>query len=157
MRIKRLFSSSEAFENQLESLKEWFQNREYPKTLVENQLKRITETRQTSDQTRKRGNGVLLILTYHPRLKNINDIIKKHLVFLYAKEQVKNIFTPPPFVSFRTGFSLRKHLVRTKVYSLSRDCGSSSSNKSRCQTCYNVNNTNVFSEFCYKGELQNKS
>ena len=121
-------------------------------------MKRITETRQTSDQTRKRGNGVLLILTYHPRLKNINDIIKKHLVFLYAKEQVKNIFTPPPpFVSFRAGFSLRKHLVRTKVHSLSCDCGSSSSNKSRCQTCYNVNNTNVFSEFCYKGELQNKS
>ena len=88
LRIKRLCSSNVAFENHLESLKGWFQNRGYPKTLVDNQLKRVTETRQTSDQTYKRGNGVLLVLTYHPRLKNINDIIKKHLVSLYAKEQV---------------------------------------------------------------------
>ena len=87
-KIKSLGKIPENFENRLESLKGWFQNRGYPKTLVDNQLKRVTETRQTSDQTYKRGNGVLLVLTYHPRLKNINDIIKKHLVSLYAKEQV---------------------------------------------------------------------
>ena len=63
---KRLCSSNVAFENHLESLKNWFQNRGYPKTLVDNQLKRVTETRQTSDQTYKRGNGVPLVLTYHP-------------------------------------------------------------------------------------------
>ena len=95
-----------SFENHLESLRGWFQNRGYPKTLVENQLKCVTETRQTFDQTYKRGNGVLLVLTYHPQLKNVSDIIKKHLVFLYVKKQVEHIFTPPPFVSFQAGFSL---------------------------------------------------
>ena len=64
--IKRLCSSNVAFKNHLESLEGWFQNRGYPKTLVDNQLKRVTETRQTSDQTYKRGNGVPLVLTYHP-------------------------------------------------------------------------------------------
>ena len=98
LRIKRLCSSNVAFENHLESLKCWCQNRGYPKTMVDIQLKRVTETRQTSDQTYKRGSGVPLVLTYHPRLKNVNDIIKKHLVFLYAKEQVENVFTPLPFV-----------------------------------------------------------
>ena len=132
LRIKRLCSSNVAFENHLESLKAWFQNGGYPKSLVCNQLKRVIETRQTSEQTYKRGNGVLLVLTYHPRLKNVNDIIKKYLVFLYAKEQVDNIFTPPPFVSFRSGFSLRKYLVRAKVDPLLRECGSSCCNKSRC-------------------------
>ena len=94
---KRLCSSNVAFENHLESLKNWFQNRGYPKTLVDNQLKRVTETRQTSDQTYKRGNGVPLVLAHHPRLNNANDIIKKHLAFLYAKVQVQNIFISPPF------------------------------------------------------------
>ena len=63
------------------------------------------------------GNGVPLVLTYHPRLKNVNDIIKKHLVFLYAKEQVENIFTPPFFVSIRAGFFYVNvnHLAVTKV------------------------------------------
>ena len=147
LRIKRLCSSNVAFENHLGSLKGWFQNREYHKTLVENQLERVTKTRQTSDQTYKRGNGVPLVLTYHPRLKNVNDIIKKHLVFLYPKEQVEKIFTPPLFASFRAGFSLRKHLVRAKAYPLLRECGSTVCNKSRCQTCLNVNNTDGFQSF----------
>ena len=148
--IKKLYSSSVAFENHLESLKGWFQNRGYPKTLVDNQFKRVTETRQTSGRTYKRSNGVPLALTYHPRLKNINDIIKKHLVFLYAKKQVENILTPPPFVSFRAGFSLKKHLVRAKVYPLLRKCGSSGCNKSRCQISLNINNTDVFHSFVTK-------
>ena len=125
MRIKRLCSSNVAFGNHLESLKGWFRNRGYPKRLVGNQLKRVTETRETFDQTYKSGNGVPLILPYHSLLKNVNDIIKKHLEFLYAKEQVKNIFTLSPFVSFHAGFSFRKHLVRAKVYPLLRECGSS--------------------------------
>ena len=107
-------------------------------------MKRITETRQTYDQTYKRGNGVPLVLTYHPRLKNLNDIIKNHLVLLFAKEQVENIFTPPPFVSFRAGFSLRKHLARIKLYPLLSECGSPGCDKSRCQTCLNVNNKSFF-------------
>ena len=48
---ERLCFSNVTFENHLQSLKDWFQNRGYPKTLVGNQLKRVTETRQTSDQT----------------------------------------------------------------------------------------------------------
>ena len=73
------------------------------------------------------------------------------LYFLYAREQVENIFTPPPFVSFRAGFSLRKHLVRAKVYSLLCECGSSGCNKSRCQTCLNVNNADVFRVLLQRG------
>ena len=86
LHIKRLCSFNVALEKYLESLKDRFQNRGYPKTLVDNQLKRVTETRERSDQTYKRGNGVPVVVTDHPRLKNVNDIIKKHLVFLYAKE-----------------------------------------------------------------------
>ena len=39
LHTKRLRSSNVAFENHLESLKGWFQNKGYPKTLVDNQLK----------------------------------------------------------------------------------------------------------------------
>ena len=66
------------------------------------------------------------------------------LYFLYAREQVENIFTPPPFVSFRAGFSLRNHLARGKVYPLLRECGSSGCDKSRCQTCLNVSKQTFF-------------
>ena len=119
--IKKLYSSNVAFENRLESLQDWFQNRGYAKTLVDNQLKHVTETRETSDDIYKVDNDVPLVLPGHHQLKYVNDSIKKTLVFLYAKEQVDNIFTPPPFASFHTDFNLRKHFVRVKVYP--------------CQTC----------------------
>ena len=41
LRCKRLCSSIVAFENRLESLKGWFQNRGYPKRMVDSQLKRV--------------------------------------------------------------------------------------------------------------------
>ena len=152
LRNERLcsFNFEIALENHHERPKGRFQNRGYPTTLVDNQLKRVTKTRQTSDQTYNRGNGVPLVLTYHSRLKNFNDIIKKYLVFLYAKEHVENIFTPPPFVSFCVGFSLRKHLVRAKVYPLLRVYGSSVCNERRCQTCLNVSNAYVSQNFFTK-------
>ena len=62
--------------------------------------------------------GCCLFLLTIPPLKNVSNTIKKHLVFLHAKEQVENMFTPPSFVSFRPGFRLRKYLVRAKVYPL---------------------------------------
>ena len=148
--IKKLCPSNVAFENRLESLKGLFQKGGYPKTLVDNQLKRVKKTRQTSDQIYKKENGIPLVLIYHPRLKNVNGIIKKHLVFLCAKKQIKNIFRPPPFVSFRAGFGLRKHLVKAKAYPLLHECGTSGCNKSRCQTCLNVNNKEVFQSFVTK-------
>ena len=45
---------------------------------------------------------------------------------------------------------LRKYLVRAKVYSLTRECGSPGCNKNRCQTCLNVENTDIFQSFVTK-------
>ena len=39
---------------------------------------------------------------------------------------------------------------KAKVYPLLRECGSSGSNKSRCQTCLNVKSTDVFQIFVTK-------
>ena len=45
LRIKRLCSSSLAFEKHLESIRSWFGKRGYPKKLVDNQLWRVVENR----------------------------------------------------------------------------------------------------------------
>ena len=60
--------------------------------------------------------------------------IRELFIYLYAEEKVKKLFTPAPFVSFRSGYSLRSHLVCAKVYRLIREKGSSFCGKSRCET-----------------------
>ena len=55
-----------------------------------------------------------------------------------------------PFVSFRSGYSLRSHLVRAKVFPLIREKGSSCCGKSRCETCFNIQETDTFQSFVTK-------
>ena len=85
-----------------------------------------------------------LVVTYHPRFHDLGRIITENLIYLYVEEQVKQVFTPAPFVSFRSGFSLRNHLVRA------REKESSCFGKSRCETCFNIEETNTFKSFVTK-------
>ena len=57
---------------------------------------------------------------------------------------MKKVFTPVPFVSFRSGYSLRNDLGRAKVYLLLLEKGSSCSWKSRYETGLNIKETNTF-------------
>ena len=45
--------------------------------------------------------GILLVITYHPLLKDFANVIRKHLYILYLSIEVQEIFTPGPMVSFR--------------------------------------------------------
>ena len=152
LRIKRLCSSPVAFEKHLESLRSWFCKRGYPQKVVDEQLKRVSEitTHDLIGRSGKKETGVPLIVKYHPRFHNLNNIIRKHFIFLYAEEQVKSVFTPAPFVSFRSGYSLKNHLVRAKVYPLVREKGTFWCGKSRCETCCNVKQIDTFESFMTK-------
>ena len=55
-----------------------------------------------------------------------------------------------PFVSFISGYSLRNHLVRAKVYSLFREKGTFCCRKSRYETSCNVKQTDIFESFVTK-------
>ena len=69
---------------------------------------------------------------------------------LYAKDKVKRVFTPAPFVSLRSGYSLRNHLVRVKVYTVIREKDTFYCGKRRCETCCNIKQTDTFERFLTK-------
>ena len=94
----------------------------YPKKLVDNQLRSVVENRpeQLPEHQTKHGTGVPLVVTYHPRFHDLGKIISKKFIYLYAERQVKQVFTPAPFESFRSGFRLWNHLVRAKSVPLAK-------------------------------------
>ena len=59
-------------------------------------------------------------------------------------EKVKKVFYPGPIVSFQSARKVSSYFVRTKVYPLERTVDSFKCNKSRCQVCLNVNETDNF-------------
>ena len=59
-------------------------------------------------------------------------------------EDVKNVFTLAPMISFRSARKLSSYLVRAKLYPLERTVGSVQCKGKRCQTCHNVKETETF-------------
>ena len=68
--------------------------------------------------------GLLLVVTYHPGLKNIDQIINRNLHLLYMDQEVRKAFTPKPMVSLRSARKFCSYLVRAKIYPLERNIDS---------------------------------
>ena len=112
LRTKKLCSTKDQFENQIESLRSWFGKRGHHKTLVGNQIRRVLESKseQLFENCTKTSIGVLLVVTYYPRFDNLSNTIRRLFIYLYPEEQVKKVLTPVPFVSFTSGYFAQKFI-----------------------------------------------
>ena len=121
--MKRICSRRSDLIVNINTLKDWFRERGYPEEIVNKETKRALESSISSSNNKSKTNtqgdrqkGIPLAVTYNPFLCHLGQTIRKNLFLFYQDEKVKRVFTPLPFVSFRTARSLRTHLVRAKVY-----------------------------------------
>ena len=147
LRIKRLCSTNVSCKKHLSSCFNWLVKRGYPEKLVKEQFKKVNDvSREDILNTKKevKPRGIPLIVTYHPNLSNFGSVMRKHAHLLQQTAEMKCLFKLAPFVSFRTGYSLRNHLVRAKVPPLNREVGSAKCGRKRCMVCKNVTETKTF-------------
>ena len=158
LRMRRICSKKSDLVANIGKLKDWFKERGYPEDMVNKETKRALESpslgRSKTSERSVSGNcgtGVPLVVNYNPALCRLGQVIRKNLCFLYQDEEVKQVFSPAPFVSFRSVRTLRSHLVRAKIYPVGeRLVGSRKCNKNRCQVCKNVIETETFQSFVDK-------
>ena len=91
----------------------------------------------------KEEKGVPLVVTYHPSLNCLSEIIRDNLHLLYMKNKVKKVFSPKS-ISFRSARKLSSYLVRAKLYPIERTVRSFKCTKKHCEVCKNVNITDSF-------------
>ena len=146
LRVKGICSSQNDFDRHLENMKQWFANRDYPSTLIDEQ---ITRARSGGDQRtqREENKGPVLVTTYHPALRNISNILNKHSHLFQIDNELQLIFQRPPMVAFRNPKTLRNILVRAKLPVQSRIKGSFKCNGPRCTICRRVVETDSFTSF----------
>ena len=98
LRVSRICSFEEGFERHRNQMKLWFLSRGYPKRLIDTEVEKV----KFLCTSRKRDTGILkgipLVITYHPLLKDLASVIRKHLYFLYLNKEVTQMFTPGPMV-----------------------------------------------------------
>ena len=95
----------------VEDLKTWLRKRGYPDFLIKEQVEKALRLTSRDENNSKEVNGVPLVVTYNPAFKNLVQVIRKNLQLLYADEEIKKVFSPAPFVSFRCTRNLKSYLV----------------------------------------------
>eukprot|EP00061_Rhincodon_typus_P001286 g14294.t1 len=117
----------------------FFKDHNFPSTVVENTLDRISRVSRTSALTPLPRNNnkdrIPLILTYHPINLRIQRIILRHFCHLRSDPTTKDIFPSPPLPALRRHHSHRDSLVHSTLPTSPITPDTSPCNRRRCYTC----------------------
>ena len=74
-------------------MKSWFLKCGYPNDVIQKKMKKVKFSKIPSAR-KDNTKDVSLVITYHPGLKSIDQIINRNLHLLHMDQEVKKIFTP---------------------------------------------------------------
>ena len=93
---------------------------------------------------KEKEENIPLVITYHPILNCLSEIIRDNLHLLYMNDEVKKVFSLKSTIYFRSARKLSSHFVRDKIYSIERTLGSFKCTKKCCEVYKSVNITGSF-------------
>ena len=112
LRMSRVCYYITDFGKHLVDMKSWFQSRAYPSDLVRIEMNNVTFSGNwDKNKTKKKSKGVPLVLTFHPLLKDVGNIIHKNLYLLYMEQEAQRVFTFGPMITSRSARKLSSYLV----------------------------------------------
>ena len=114
LRLRRICSHDDWFDEQLEEYHKVFKRRKYKNSVIR---KGFDQTKNTSRSdallsksiTNDTKRNLVLIMDYHPNLKDLPKLIKNHLPTLYESPRMRKVFSDDK-VQIRTGFRRSKNL-----------------------------------------------
>ena len=143
LKIKRV-CSEEYFNEHSLSLRSWFLKRGYPEKIINTEVSKVKFNVDNKRSNNRQKKGIPFVVTFHPKLKVLQNIINKFLYLLYMNDEVKRVFTPKPLVSFRSSHKISSYLVRAKLYPIVRTVGSFRRGSKRCEVCKYITETSTF-------------
>ena len=93
-----------------------------------------------------------LVLTFHPFIFKVRDVISKNFHILKNDPETSSIFSNNPLVSFRHSKNIRETLVHSSLpQELSSPCGTFPCRVGQCKTCKFIDSSTTISapEFVY--------
>ena len=134
-------------------MKLWFLKRGYPNDAIEKKIEVDIKVKFSKISSTRKDNTkcVPLVVTGSWFEKYRPNCQQKFTLSLF---EVKKVFTPKSMVSFRSAKKLSFYLVGAKFYSIERKVGSFKCKGKRCETCFNVNETDSFASSATKEEYK---
>ena len=148
-RYRRIISNDKKFEESILQLRDFFLERNYPASIVDEALGNVSsltqdEALQTSIKTGDK-NVIPFVIEYNPSLPNIGLVINKYwdLLQLSQSASVNSVHAYKPILAFKRPKNLRDYLVHSsfvdETHHFSQTC-----DRRRCSHCKNIIKTDVF-------------
>jgi hypothetical protein len=148
LRLRRLCSDDADFDIQADKMVNFFHERGYPSNITNTALHRCQAiTREESLRNKDTSNNCQrtpLVLTYHPSIAPVSDIIKRNWKIISEHPSTKDIFTDPPLLSLRRDKNTKDLLVRASLPAddqQENSSGTTPCRRRRCNTCRHVLST----------------
>ena len=143
--VSRICYNKSDFLTYPESMKSWFEDRDYPNKLTEQDIEKMKFLKNGNIvKQRDPSKGIHFVIMYHPLFKSMDKIINKNLILMYMDNEFKKVFNPKQMISFHSARKMSSYLVRAKLYSEERTKGYFKCGSKRCEVCLNVNGTSTF-------------
>ena len=144
LRLRRICSDSNTFELRAKELTNQLHRRGYLKQDIASAIDKARQRSRDAllsyrPKSAEVGTIVPFVLTYHPDLPKVRDIVDKNWSIIESSDELKDIYQSKPVMAFRRPKSLRDFLVRARLKPNSGDdnqtgecrpCG-----RKRCQCC----------------------
>ena len=114
LRSRRICSRDDWLDEQLDEYYQFFKHRKYKDSVIRKSFDQVRNTpRSNALLCKSRANdtrrNLVLIMDYHPNLKDLPKLIKSHLPTLYESPRMRKLFSNDK-VQIRTGFHRTKNL-----------------------------------------------
>ena len=148
LRLRRICSEDNDFENKSIEMASFFRNRDYPSNVIQRAQERVSAIprhaliSERSDVPDAQPT-IPLVLTYHPTNALIKNIMTRNFHLLRDDPDTRDIYEPVRILcSYRRDTNLRDSLVRSHLNTISvsgEDRGTFPCGRSRCNTCTHTN------------------
>lgn len=148
IRVKRICSTEETTKQRLGDLRHHLKKRGYNDKVIDigfSKANTLDRSELLQYKEKKLNKRVPLVITYHPCLQDISNIIRHHWKEIEKSETLSKLFPEPPVVAFRRPRSIKDSLVKAAVSAPStavgqcKPCGDK-----RCKSCCQLQSTNEF-------------
>ena len=136
----------------LKELETWFTNSSYNSEKVRPEIERV-KTMSKSDLLSKCKkeivNRITLVLTYHPALTKVYEILQKAHRHTLKSQHLSAVLPSPPGLAFHNAMTLKDHLVRSKLKTTYEKPGVTICGRKNCEICHILHQGDTFCKFEY--------
>jgi hypothetical protein len=93
-------------------------SRQDNKNIIKNAIEEVSKLNRIEvlkKVDKPKTDRVVLAITYHPKLPNISNIIKKHWRTMTKDPKAKEMFPLPPMIAFKQPPNLKRKLCQAKL------------------------------------------